>query len=492
MAFGLTASGFSKKRLEDIQAEIEADLRLTFGDFINLRAGSVFNLLVGIMAERISQVWELSEAVYASQYPDTAEGVNLDNVAAITGITRQAATQSLQENLYLFGTAGTLVPAGTQVSVDGAPASQFLTLLPITLIVGTDEVQDIDFSAVPASGTWRLKYFDQETTSLAFNANAAAVQAALNALSRLSGVTVTGNYTSGFTVTFSGNDGQVPQPLLVVSQNSLLDGGAFAVITTVVETTPGVEQGRVNAEATVTGPVNAPAFSLTVIDTPVLGLDRVINFEDAMLGRNRETDAEFRLRRNLTLQRAGAGTVEAIRSRLLDLEDVTAAIVFENSSQVTDLNGRPAKSFEAIVQGGDNQAIADLLWLVKPAGIATFGSITETITDSMNFTHPIKFSRPTNIQIYCDLIITEDIEGFPANGAQLVEDAVIAYVNGLGIGKDVIVYPGLIAAINPIPGIVDIEVAIGIAPAPTLDDNIVIAANEVAQLDSSNISVTVI
>lgn len=69
--------------------------------------------------------------------------------------------------------------------------------------LGTQEQHLITFSQVPTSGTWRIEWNAQESADLPFNADATAVQAAFNLFTGHTGVTVTGNYTIGFTVTFN-------------------------------------------------------------------------------------------------------------------------------------------------------------------------------------------------------------------------------------------------------------------------------------------------
>lgn len=70
-----------------------------------------------------------------------------------------------------------------------------------TKSVGTYEVQLISFSAIPTSGTWRIYWSTFVGPDLAFDANAAAVQAVFEGFG-LAGVSVTGNYSSGFTITY--------------------------------------------------------------------------------------------------------------------------------------------------------------------------------------------------------------------------------------------------------------------------------------------------
>lgn len=490
MAFGLSETGFERKRLDDIKTEIEAELRVVFGPYINLLPQGVFGQLVGIFAERESLIWELGEDVYNSQYPDTASGAALDNVVAITGIVRKEATESVQRDQLLFGTAATFVPAGTIFSVDGNPDARFLTDADVTLVAGTDEVQLLTFSLVPTVGTFKLAYESDETSALAFNASAAQIATALNALANRDGITVTGNFTIGFTITFAGADGKQNHPLLVVTSNTLL-ATATPVVTTVAETVAGVPQGTVDMTAESTGPIQASAYTLTVIETPVAGLASTRNVIDAEIGSNQETDLELRTRRAETLQVAGAATPEAIRSRVLSLDGVTDVIVFENDTLVTDLDGRPAKSFETVVNGGEDQEIVDRIFLVKPAGIQTFGNQTGSALDSQGVAHTINWSRPTDVDIYLEVDIRVDLTA-PLNATALAEQAMVDYGNELGIGTDVIVYPRLVCALEQFEWITDVDIRIGVAPGPTLDDNIVIAANEIPSFDTTRTTVTII
>lgn len=487
MAYGISSSGFTRPRLADIKTEIEQTLVSTFGSGINLQPGSVFSQLVGVFAEREDLVWQAMEDAYNSQYRDTAFGNSLDNVGALSGIPRKGALPSTVVGQRLFGTAGTPVPAGTTFSVVGAPTSKFTTDADVTLVAGLDAAQRVTFSAVPTAGQWKLTWYGHETALLAYNANAAAVQTAFRALPFASGVVVTGDYTTGFTFAFAGVSGKQLWPAMIVSSNTLT-ASMVAVVTAVTVLQSGQNQGEVNLTATATGPVLANAGTLTVIVTPVSGLSSTQNVTDASVGRNVETDNEYRARQAETLQVAGAGTADAIRSRLLALTGVTAAIIFENDTDIPDPDGRPPKSFEAVVQGGDDQEIIDLLWSVKPAGIETVGSTSGTALDTMGQSHVVKFSRPTAVPIYVKITITKRPE-FPANGVAAATQDVVDAGNALGIGRDVVVNPYLMSSLASIPGIENAEMLVGTAPSPTSSDPIEIAVNEVPTFDSARVDV---
>jgi|GEM_PF-2230564 len=93
MTFGLTPQGFNRKRLPDEKASEENALIAEFGD-INVQPQSGFGQFIGAMSKIITDIWENMEAVYFSQYPNSAEGVSLDYVVALNGIVRLPAERT--------------------------------------------------------------------------------------------------------------------------------------------------------------------------------------------------------------------------------------------------------------------------------------------------------------------------------------------------------------------------------------------------------------
>ncbi len=484
MAFGVTIDGFVAKRLADIKTEIENDFKATFGSGINLDARGPFGQIIGIMAEREAEIWELSEEVYNSRFPQNASGIGVDNALSLVGLTRKQATASVV-TLKLFGDVGTLIPSGSQVSKSDDATVVFQTTGDATILAGSgvDEVQKIMFSAVPDSGDWELDFDGQVTSTLAFNITAGQLQTELENLSNIGAgnVSVTGNFTSGFTITFQGSLEEEPLVQLIVSSNTLLNGvnPVTATPSTLTEGVfPFVEQ---EALCLTLGSVAAPSGTLTVIETPVSGWDSVTNALDATQGQDIETDADAKVRRTQSLAFPGHSTLNAIVADLLQVSGVVAVRVFENTSMITDLSGRPAKSYEAVVQGGDDADIASVMFLTKPVGIQQVGSETETVVDSQGFSHDVKFSRPTPVNIYLILDLTTNAE-YPINGDDLVEAAILEYGNALNIGDDVIVVPQLVCALHEIPGILDVEVRVGVTTLPTPGSNAVTFTNDLGDL----------
>ena len=155
-------------------------------------------------------------------------------------------------------------------------------------------------------------------------------------------------------------------------------------------------------EAQETGSVQAPAGTLTIIETPVTGWSSASNPADADVGDDVESDVEFRVRRRESLRVIGAATVDAIRSRLLDdVAGVVDAIVRENDGDVVDLDGVPPHSLHCIVGGGAAQDIGELIWRTKAAGIRSYGVDESVIVaDTQGFTHAVDFDRAKIIRTF--------------------------------------------------------------------------------------------
>lgn len=248
-------------------------------------------------------------------------------------------------------------------------------------------------------------------------------------------------------------------------------------------------QTNVDATAIEVGPVKAPSGTLTVIETPVTGWTSVTNPLDEITGALIESDPDFRLKRINEIATAGRATIDAIRARVLKVTNVREAFVFENDTDIVDVDGRPPNSLDIVVQDGDDQEIADAIFDSKSGGIQTIGDVTKIVTDSQGFSKTIKFSRPTIIPIFVELDLTINANFYPADGDTQVKNALVLWGDGLGIGTSVIVHGSnsLESSFGNIPGITDIVIRVGKAAFPTLDDNIVIAAREIPDFDTSRI-----
>lgn len=117
---GLGATGFVVKTYTEIKTDIETKIKTVISPYANILPESVFGQIIAISSEGLSELWDLMQTIYTSN-TIAATGVSLDNVAAICGKRRKAATVgkiALFE--FVFSAAGT-APAGSTFSssVDG-------------------------------------------------------------------------------------------------------------------------------------------------------------------------------------------------------------------------------------------------------------------------------------------------------------------------------------------------------------------------------------
>lgn len=129
MTSGLTSTGFVKRTLEDILAQYEADEIAEISPSLDASSSSPVGQINGVIGKSASEVWDELEAVYTAGDPDKNEGDGQDAICAITGTTRNPATNSyVAETLGL--NAGVTVPAGSVVSVLGNPSVRFTLIGP--------------------------------------------------------------------------------------------------------------------------------------------------------------------------------------------------------------------------------------------------------------------------------------------------------------------------------------------------------------------------
>jgi len=145
----------------------------------------------------------------------------------------------------LAGAGQNLVEVDGSLLTDGGDAAGGATVTRLTAGSAAgeqDEIQTVTITGTPTGGTFTLTFDGEETAAIAYDANAAAVQSALEALSNIGsgGVVCAGGALPGtpVTVTFSGaafTDSDVP---LLVANGALLTGGTDPAVS-VVETQEG-------------------------------------------------------------------------------------------------------------------------------------------------------------------------------------------------------------------------------------------------------------
>lgn len=145
------------------------------------------------------------------------------------------------------------------------------------------------------------------------------------------------------------------------------------------------------------------------IETPVVGLDSITLDEanpNIVLGRLTETDEELRRRRMYSVQQTATTTLGSISANLYSTAGVQHVTYFENDTEETDSNGLPMKSFEFVVDGGDENDITDKIFLNKPVGTRAYGTTLIQKSDSEGNLYQIGYTKVKNINIGIKIVLT--------------------------------------------------------------------------------------
>lgn len=457
--YGLLASGFSGKPQSVCRTEITAAIQALRGPSFDMSDGSLMGQWAGILSEREAALWDLGQAIDASQDVDKATGGSQDDACALTGTFRSAARSS-QVTITFTGVPTTVIPQGTTVATVST-SQPFVTTAPKTIV---------------ALISW--------STGLVVPTGARVTNAGNTYYALVGGTTL--------------GSGLGPTSTII---------GAPIADNTITWVWTGAGTGTVDAIALSTelDAIVANAYDLTTIRTPVGGLQGAVNLFNAVVGAPQQSDESLRVTRENELAAQGTGPVDAIRAAVLKVSGVTSCTVLQNLTDVTDGNGQQPHSVQVVVEGGDDTAIATVIRAQVAAGIPTVGTTTINITDSQGTLQPIKFTRVAVIPIYVDMTYTYNPA--PTNrggystvsGAGLSQAAIAAFGNSLGVGRNVVA-SSLSAAIFPVfagglqvagvQGILDVTpVKIGVAPSPTLSTTINITPFQRATFTSTNVTI---
>ena len=235
--------------------------------------------------------------------------------------------------------------------------------------------------------------------------------------------------------------------------------------------------------------------SSIVIETPVVGLDSVVINEDnpnLSLGRLTETDEELRRRRMYSVQQTSTNTLGSISSNIYSIAGVQHVASFENDTEDTDANGLPMKSFEFVVDGGDEDEITDKIFLNKPVGTRAYGTTLKTKYDSEGNVYQVGYTKVKEINVGIEITLTvssSQSKVWQDKVKQALKDR-FDDVQDIGINVKGYNYLSVLTQYTDISDITSVQFFKVDTPNTKLD-TITIGKKEIAKLDISNISLLI-
>jgi uncharacterized phage protein gp47/JayE len=482
---GLSREGLEIKTLDEVlndnrirASNLFADL-VPAGDIVDVGSNGTLGRLIGVVSPSEASMWEAIQQVYNSFNPATAIGISLDNIIALSGISRLVA-QPTRAQVLLEGTTNITVSSPLGKAYSSTTQRVFSILNPVLM------------SPTGASGIGIVPITVNDNTDYTFSYSVDGVNF------------IDTTYNSGVGATsasiLAGLKTQVDLILGGVFTTYYQDGRLFITRTDpfqianfTVSINLRIEKVRKLGVAVddVVGVFPQQAMSIDTISVPIAGWDSVINPISATTGRLVETDEELRERFRNSKFFQSQNILEALIDALRNVDGVTDVVVYENDTDAVDINGVPAHSFLPIVLGGLPSDIGETIWQNKPTGIPSVGDTTIQITDSQGFLHSISYKRPTEIPIYITVSIS-NAGGIAGDAQAQIRQNIENYGEANYFIGDDVIYSRFYTPINTVPGHMVNSLFIGTSPSPTGTANIVIDFDAVATFNPANIIVNLV
>lgn len=492
LLYGLTDQGFIAPTYEQWRTWVVKQARKRFGQNIRTESRTV----VGWFVDRLS--WGLYVAMdgiagsFSSHFYSTAKGVALDKLLDVFAFKRLGALPSRAE-LVLYGDPGTIVTLDRIVAVEDTGFS-FTLDAERTLNL---KVRVIEITAVGAPGTWTLDVNgDVYNYAQGVDDEPKKVAAGLVAL-------------IGEQPTYAASILETRTSWAVVLDSAGPD-------LTVIFTPPAEGTGIVFAgargdfTAMKVGPIQGFAGTLNKIQTPITGWEGASNPLDADVGRNTETDAEYRARWDNERFGPGKGTRRAMLAAFAATQDLRDKV------KAIDIVDVKQKYFIVVILAPEltDNEIAQIIWDTHALGTVTNGLDSGIALDEEGDEQVMKFSRATPRYVWMKIALTkgekfptlgdpataiaQEIKVWGAGGASIAIPGV-AYA-GLTMGDDVERFGVAKAINNAVSGVKGATIRIAttaseLDPEPPdfdfLDADLVVGSTEAAVFDSSKILVTI-
>jgi uncharacterized phage protein gp47/JayE len=199
----------------------------------------------------------------------------------------------------------------------------------------------------------------------------------------------------------------------------------------------------VTVQCTESGTVgNVTNINATVeLDTSIQAVSWV---ETISYGTEIETDPELREKFGKAIQGMGANTATSIKANVLRVAGVNDVIIIDNNTEedivLSDSLTVPSGSYAVIVHSDsltNEVEIAEAIFAKQPFAIKQIGKISVDVRDDAEVDHTVKFSYVENVPVEVTVACTVD-STFPSDGLTQIQDSIRSYINGLGIGEEVV------------------------------------------------------
>lgn len=212
------------------------------------------------------------------------------------------------------------------------------------------------------------------------------------------------------TITLQGLDSNFNDPLGTAYTVTDSSGNQFLLSTTATLVAGTYD---LDFRAQTVGAVSVPINTITIPVTIIPGVVSVNNPTVAItVGQNEETDGQLRLRRQQSVSNASTGYLNGLLGKILALNGVTEAALYENTTNAVDARGIPEHAIWLIVAGGSNTDIGNTIYGSKSYGCDMRGAMTLNITTASGATFTAKWDVPLPQTLYIQFNIKRTVPGY--------------------------------------------------------------------------------
>lgn len=418
---GVTQKGFVRKRLDEVKNSVYENLKEGWGYDITINPQSFLNVLVTGFSDEVAELWEVAEDIYYAMYTMSAEGANLDNAMQFGGITRERDSRTTYM-LACTAPDDTVVNYGVLVKSATNPAKLFRCTN--TQVISRENFRKIVITPYMDSGI-DLFYVTINRNNYQYvrkdGESAVEVLKAFENMIEEKGIRVQvdeNNLSMALEDIFKQTSNT-----LAISNNFLIESVTSNLLFESMEYGPIIIADGLIKE-------------MVTLDT---GIREIANDIAPVLGRFEADDIEARQTFVKRCATRSKNMLESVTAEIYNSVDhVLSVIGYENDTETMDEEGRPPKSVEFIVDGGDEGKIASIIYQKKTNGIKTYGSIQMDIADMFGNIHKVGFSRPDYLYVWLKVVITKEArKSIAPNFIELTQDAIIEGTSALQVGDSV-------------------------------------------------------
>jgi uncharacterized phage protein gp47/JayE len=278
-------------------------------------------------------------------------------------------------------------------------------------------------------------------SQLAYNNRgpATAVSTGLDGIVKINGIKRKEATYSTCPARITGNPGSIITGAIAVDKGNI----KWDLPSSIIIPESGVVEGLI-LTCELPGPIAASPGDIIQMFNPQYGWTGITNTDSAELGSYVETDAELRLRQQISTALPSLTVLDGIKGAIAGLTGVTRSEVYENDTNLVDSRGLPPHSITVVVEGGVDQEIGNAIYIKKTPGCYTNGTTEVQIIDSNNnlmwdaFNEPVirRFYRPTYIDIDVTINVKALNSTYTTQNTADIKSTVELYLNSLKIGSD--------------------------------------------------------